>query len=198
MAPLLVLLFENMLHDLVNFLPRERVDAFRRMYTIRMLCVVAIGVTFVTTIHVALITPTYIYIHKEYETRKSKHAVLISTQARNGHEEISKRLDTLSAGVARLQEFLAPVRTSDVIRALLQVPHPKVQLHGIHVAVPAVQGGQTQIQISGVASSREALRTYHLALLQWSFVQSADLPLSVYAKESDIPFSISIAGQGTP
>jgi hypothetical protein len=54
------------------------------------------------------------------------------------------------------------------------------------------------MEITGVADTREDLRGYDAALSALPYVSSVDLPISVYAKSSSIPFSISLTGSLTP
>ncbi len=52
--------------------------------------------------------------------------------------------------------------------------------------------------VSGMAATRDALRQYATALGGLPYVSKADLPISAYAKDSDITFTITLTGTLTP
>jgi len=54
------------------------------------------------------------------------------------------------------------------------------------------EDGKKILSVSGTAANREALRTYQLALQGAPFTLTAALPVSAYAKDSDIAFTITI------
>ena len=185
-----------MSHDVINFLPEEKIRAFRRMYQARILSTAAVALAFLVVAHVALLTPTYLYIENEYTSRNAQLKALASERAQEGQETLAVRVEALAKNTERLDAFLEKPRASTFAQALLAVPQTGISLHALSIDVPA--GNKITIRVSGTASSREELRTYHLALSALSFVSSADLPLSVYAKENDIPFSISLTGTLSP
>ncbi len=49
-----------------------------------------------------------------------------------------------------------------------------------------------------MAQTRDALRGYVEALNQLPYVSKADLPISAYAKESAIPFMVTLTGSLQP
>ena len=185
-----------MSHDVINFLPEEKIRAFRRMYQARIASTAAVAVALLVVAHAALLTPTYLYIENEYSSRNAQLAALAGGYAQEGQETLSTRVEALTKNTQRLGLFLEKPRASTFVEALLAVPQTGVSLQALSIDVPT--GNQITIRVSGTASSREELRTYHLALSALPFVSSADLPLSVYAKESDIPFSIDLSGTLSP
>jgi hypothetical protein len=78
-----------------------------------------------------------------------------------------------------------------VIRDLLAVAHGGITLSAINY-VRGVGADQSMLTVSGTATTRDALRVYQHALQDARFAQSAELPVSAYAKDSSIPFSIDI------
>jgi Tfp pilus assembly protein PilN len=185
-----------MSHDVINFLPESSVRAFGRMYQARLASTVAVAVALLVVAHVALLTPTYLYIENEYMTRSAQLAMLAGEHAQEGQEALSARVGALAKNTERLDAFLGKPRVSTFVQALLTVPQTGVSLYALSIDVPTLDG--VTMRVSGTASSREELRAYHLALSTLPFVSSADLPLSVYAKESDIPFSITLVGTLSP
>jgi hypothetical protein len=48
------------------------------------------------------------------------------------------------------------------------------------------------LSVSGIAVTRGALRAYQLALQSAPFAVAANLPVSAYAKDTDIAFTITV------
>ncbi len=184
-----------MSHDVTNFLPHDKVTAFKNMYLTRLGVVVIIVVTFILVAHTALLLPSYLYLSEDKALQEARLEQLSASLSREGQEEISQRTAILTNTAERLVAFADTPTISDIVKAILSVAHPGVHLTGITADVAP---GENRLQLSGVADSREALRTYHLALSALPYVATADLPLSAYAKETDIPFSIMVTGTLLP
>ena len=83
------------------------------------------------------------------------------------------------------------------MRAIIAIGHPGVTITGVSFA--RGQAVDThRLSITGKAVSREALRSYASALGSLSYVRTVDLPISAYAKESNIDFSLTLIGTLTP
>ena len=63
---------------------------------------------------------------------------------------------------------------------------------------PPVRGNDGKMVLTGIASTRETLRTYVTTLSRLPYVSNAEVPISVYAKESLIPFTLTLTGSLTP
>jgi Tfp pilus assembly protein PilN len=186
-----------MSHDVINFLPDVQVRAFRRTYLARLASTWAVAIALVVVAHVALLTPTYLYIENEHASRVEQLQIL-TAPPQEGQESLGARVEALSQNTKRLNLFLEKPRGSYFMQELLALPQKGVYIHALSIDVSTTLSNQIQMRVSGTASSREELRAYYLALSDLSFITSTDLPLSVYAKENDIPFSIGITGTITP
>ncbi len=60
------------------------------------------------------------------------------------------------------------------------------------VYTPSRGGVHGGIAVSGTAATRDALRQYQLALQNAAGVQSADVPVSAYAQDANIPFTVTV------
>jgi hypothetical protein len=143
-----------------------------------------------------LLFPSYLYISEELALERAQLSELEASLAQNGQGDINARFTRLNEHAKRLLTFSQTPAASDALERLLEVPHANVALSGF--SVDAAVGNVRQGKISGIADSREALRVYHQALTAVPFVTKADLPLSAYAKEADIPFSILLTLTLTP
>ncbi len=105
------------------------------------------------------------------------------------------RLTNLKNNSGRLLTLASSPSATTVIRTLLAIPHSGITLTSFTFRAGTPEG---RVTITGSATTRDALRQYHLALSSLSFAKSAELPLSAYAKESNIPFTITLMGSLVP
>jgi hypothetical protein len=78
-----------------------------------------------------------------------------------------------------------------MVRDILSIARSGVTLSGFSYATTNEKGART-FSISGIAATRDALRTYQLALSGAPFIQTVHLPVSAYAKDSDISFTLTV------
>lgn len=177
--------------ELTNLLPEERIRAFRREYYLRLGAVAAALLIVGIIVHVALLVPSYLYASDAVSVQKEQLAQLTENLASSGEEEMRTRLARLKTDSDQLLVLAQAPSAAQVFKTLLAVPHIGVTITRLTYSTPAPDG---RVTLVGVATTRDALRTYHQALGALSFAKSADLPLSAYAKESEIPFTITLTG----
>lgn len=183
--------------ELTNLLPHSRLRAFRRLYFTR-LGTLALGILTATVlVQVFLLIPTYWYVRAEVGQLKSSVAATDAAAQSSEEQELRTRTEALSATVMRLVRLSEAPVASAAIRAVLVVPRPGIRLVGFTFTAPA-NGQPARMGISGIAGTRDDLRQYEAALRELSFVERADLPISAYAKESAIPFTIVLTGPLRP
>jgi hypothetical protein len=86
---------------------------------------------------------------------------------------------------------------STAIRTVLAIPRPDISLSSLGFYASTTDQ-KTQMVIFGVAASRTALRQYVNAFSETSGIESADVPISAYAAETKIPFSLTLMGSLFP
>lgn len=178
-------------NELTNLLPIERQRALGREYVIRVLVIAVVFANLLILATAVLLLPTYALLTDSARTKKEHLANIESTFASTNEAAISARLTALSDKAAILTTLAQSPSASRTVQSVLEVPRPGVTL-SMFSYVPKSDDGTRALQISGVAKTRDALRSYQLALSGASFVQSANLPVSAYAKDSDIGFTIAI------
>lgn len=187
-----------MSHDVTNFLPPERRHSFTHNYFIRLATLAVVLATIMVGIHAALFAPTFLYVSNIHARAVAELAALSQKGMGGEADDSTVRVQSLEKDATRLVAYGTAPSASGILQKLFAVPHAHVSLQSISVDIAREGTTQTRMRISGVASSREGLRAYHSALSVLPFVVSADLPLSVYAKETDIAFTIDIASTLTP
>lgn len=177
--------------NLTNLLSPERQRALRRDYFVRYGVAVVVAITILIVIAGILLFPTYVFLTKALSAKEARLASIESKLSSADEVTLSARLSNLAHSTTILMRLSKIPSTSVLIRNLLAVSHPGITLSGFSYT-PSADKNANILTISGTATTRDALRAYQVALQDTSFIQTADLPISVYAKDTDISFTVTI------
>ncbi len=180
-----------MYNERTNLLPASRQRAVLRNYFLRLGVVTAVLVAALLFAAAALLLPTYVYLSASEKAKQAHLASIESALSSADESALSSRLIALSNDAAVLTALQDAPSASATVRALLGILRPGVTLSSITYASPSGAARGT-LAVSGIAATRDALRSYQLALQNAPFAANADLPVSAYAKDSDIPFTITV------
>lgn len=183
--------------ELSNLLPRSKKRALRREYFVRLVTVALGLVTVLIVVHGILLAPAYIYAHEQSVREQGDLDRFAASASSAQQREVNAQIVAVTADIAYLGRLSSVPTASGAIRAILAVPHPGVALTGFTFTAPT-KTEQAHMAITGIASTRDVLRSYVSSLGQLSYVSKADLPISAYAKESAIPFTITLTGSLKP
>ena len=178
-------------HELTNLLPSERQRALARDYLLRLGVVGTVLISVLILVAAVLLLPTYVFLVKSADAKEARLASVESMLASADEKNLSLRLSALTRNTAILTALKEAPAASGISRVFLAVSRPGITLSGF-TYTPAGAESPGQLAISGGAATREALRNYQLALEKASFSRSAALPVSAYAKDSDIGFTITV------
>ncbi|MEK7554102.1 MAG: hypothetical protein AAB517_01910 [Patescibacteria group bacterium] len=177
--------------ELTNLLPYERQRALFRENILRVCVVAVVLVTLLTLVSAVLLFPTYVFLAKSYAIKEGRLASIESAISSADGTAFSARLSALSGNVEVLSKLGSTRSVSEIIRMALAIPHSGAALSGFTYA-PATGKNSGTLTVSGTAASRDSLRNYQTALQSAPFSASAVLPVSAYAKDSDIAFTITV------
>lgn len=184
-----------MSHDVTNFLPSDKKRAFTRLYFTRLAVIVSATLLVLTVLHGAFLAPSFVYLSEVHEQAKQELRAYDRVLSSDVATDVSMRLTQLETNAEAVRRASAGKATVAVLEEVLAVRTQGVSTDSYSIDSDA---GVLRVRIVGRAATRETLREYHLSLSTLPFVQTADLPLSAYAKETDIPFTITIDGTYTP
>jgi Tfp pilus assembly protein PilN len=184
-----------MMPDLTNLLPIDRLRALRQIYFLRLAVVSLVLGAGVIVVHGVLLMPSYLYLDSQVEERTTALAGIEAQLERSEEKQVSARIASLTADATYLARLADLPKASTAVSAVTELPRPGIQLTGFSFA-PA-EGGAT-MTVSGVATTREALRAYERVLSGQTYITSATLPISAYAKDSNITFTITLTGPFLP
>lgn len=177
--------------ELTTLLPTNRERTIRREYFLRLATVAILGAAGLTLAAAALLAPSYAFLLTQEKNKTDRLAQLESTLVSADEAALSARLAALSADAAELTKLGEKESAIGRIQAILSVDHSGVALTNLSYA-PVSKNSAGTIAVSGVATTRNALRAYQIALAGAAFSSGADLPVSAYAKDADIAFTITV------
>ena len=180
-----------MYNERTNLLPEERQRILRHGYFLRLGVVIIICISGLICAAALLLLPTYIFLTENAHAKETRLANIESVLSSPDEASLSGQLSALSDDVAILQTLATAPSVSSIMCAMLAVPHPGITLSGFAYS-PAAGKNFGTLAISGVAATRDALRNYQLALQSASFARAADLPISAYAEDTNIDFTVTV------
>lgn len=181
-----------MYNELTNLLPAERQHSISRDYVLRIIVVSAWLLTAITGIAAMLLLPSYVFLSSSSGAKEMRLANIKSTISSADEVEFATRLTKLSNNMAILTDLTNASSASTVTRTMLAVARSGIILSGLNYT-PATTKNPGKLILSGTAETRAALRNYQLALESVPIVRSAALPISAYAKDTDVTFTITVS-----
>lgn len=198
MRPPLDSRYANMSRDLINLLPPEMTRRFRREYFLRVATVALFMLTIVVVIHGIFLLPSYLEAMSQVKIATAELASATAAASTNT-SNAAAQLATLKADTAYLARFGTVPSAAGAVRVVLSIPHPGITIQSITYQPPSgTNAASAKVVLSGTAATRDGLRSYDLALTGAPFISNVDLPISAYAHESDIDFSVTLTGTFTP
>lgn len=174
----------------INLLPPSRKRSLIQDYFSR-LGVVALVLTSILAITATLLLiPTYGFLSNDLQ---SKQARLASSEPEGSVDRAgpAERLNALAKSTARILALKDVSPVSPTVREVLAVPRAGITITNSTI-VRGTDARPSTISISGDAKTRDALRQYQLSLQGAPFARSVSLPVSAYAKDVNIPFTITV------
>ena len=138
-----------------------------------------------------LLVPAYVLLTKSTSAKEARLTSMEAALSSEDEKELSARLAALTQDTATLAALRDAPSASGIMRSVLAVARPGVTLSGF-VYTPTADKTLGTLAISGTATTRDGLRNYQLALQNAPFARFATLPISAYAKDTDIAFTITI------
>src|SRR3989338_3191183 len=175
-----------------NLLPRSRRRALVYDHVLRLGVVTMLLVVVLTFIAAVLLIPTYTFLTAGLSAKGAYLASLETASSSPEENALPARLALFSRNVASLTDLKKNPSASAIMRETLSIPHRGIAINNFSYARGATTTKPSIVMIAGTAATRDALRSYQTALQGASFVRLAKLPVSAYAKETDIAFTISV------
>lgn len=185
------ILLNRMRNDLTDLLSPERHHALARDYFMRLGVVAICFATALVLVSVLLLLPTYVFLAKSSSAKEARLANIESALSSSDGTALAARLAALTSNTDALAALAHAPSVSAIIRSALAIAHPGITFSGF-VYTHADETRPGTLAISGTAATRDALRSYQLALQGAPLALSSDLPVSTYAKDSNITFTVTV------
>ena len=144
-----------------------------------------------TLVATVLLVPTYVFLIGNANAKEAHLASMRAASSSPDDKAFSSRLTILSKETSILMALANAPSVSEIIRSVLEFSRPGITLSGL-TYTPLTAKNPGTVAISGRALTRDALRNYQLALQSAPFARAVALPVSAYAKDADITFTITI------
>lgn len=179
--------------DLTNLLPSERKRAIARGYVMRLGTVAALVAAALVVLHGVGLAPTYVYLVQQIGVREEQLSAFVASTGTIEEQRMQARLSLLEENAQRLIALADRPTASASFQSVLATPRTGIRITGLTYA-PGTSPDLRKVTVKGMAANREVLRSYVQALDGLPAVDSAELPISAYAKERDIEFVLTLTG----
>ncbi len=175
-----------------NLLPQKNKKSIKQEYKVRLVSVFLASLIAVEIIFLSTLFPSYVLsvidhadLSKRLESLKDTGLLENTDEVRGKIEEINKNIELLKPAPSNL---FFNVLVSD----LLSQSGSGIDLKGINYS--QTSPANFEINLSGVASTRESLVAFVDRLESEEIFSSVDLPVSNLAQSNNINFSLYITG----
>jgi hypothetical protein len=177
--------------ELTNLLPPERLRALALNYYIRLGVVSLASVTVLTMAAAVLLIPSYVFLDNSLRVKQERLANMEAARSVTNESALTDRITQLSNEVGTLSALAHAHSSVQIARSILSISRTGIRISGFSYA-PAVGKTPGTIALRGISQTRDNLRTYQSALQSAPGVASANLPVSAYAKDSNIDFTVTV------
>lgn len=181
----------------INLLPSYRIRMLRKQRLVQIAIVGAIVFSALIIIQMMLLFPAYNFLQTKYYTLQNLQRELSAKLASRNIQSINTRTNTLNKKVHFLETLDNTPSGVAAIQYILGIVHRNVTIYSIIYTAPSKKQ-KAKIVLSGMAQTREALHMYQQALQANHDIDSVDLPINSYAKDSNITFTIITTGSFSP
>jgi Tfp pilus assembly protein PilN len=179
---------------MINLLPENQKNNIDREYTFRRLAVWLSGVLLLVAITLILMIPAYILSVNKNSAAKLNETQANTTSTTTAEIAFKKQLDDAKVLVRILRPADAqPLLLTHVMPILLKDKTGENSITDISYTNNG--SGNATISIKGIAKTRESLSHFTDALAHEPGIVKVDVPVSNFAKESNIVFSFVVTAQ---
>lgn len=175
--------------SMINLIPPEAKKTVKYEYWIRVFTVWGFLLSGVCIIAILLLVPSYVLVESEFEALD--HEVMRKSGSEETYTAAEEQV-SIANRVARQLDVSEPrTSASEVLAAINNLERSGIDLRTYEIS--RVDGSIQTVQIVGNAVTREALIDFKEELERSPLFESAAVPISDLARESDLPFSIIIS-----
>lgn len=174
---------------MINLLSAQGRKVFARIYVLRLTTIALLMVAVLIVIHSVLLIPSYVFLEARVLEQEVEREFIGKTLEASGSDEVEERLTTLTGKITLLETLTDTPLFISAVDEVLEVTRTGIKITQISYTP---NDPKVQIHVRGIATDRDALRSFGKRLEERESVASVDFPIGNLSKEKDLPFTISI------
>jgi len=178
---------------MLRLLPTKEQERLRREYLLRFSVVACVVLSAVLLLWMFSMTPTAMLLHGEKRAVIESLRVAEDETLNKENKMLKEQLQSLSHRITLLDQ--ERIQFSPYIRAVTTVQTRSINIQSISFEVlhgDASKPSQVKIVLQGLAQSRGALAGFKDQLDATGEFVSVELPLASFARDTDVPFTITL------
>lgn len=175
-----------------NLLPKTEKETIRREYRVR-LAVVCLWLSFAVFIAASiLLFPSFLLSSDKEKTAQEHFETLSKSVGRSNAAELDATLRDAKSRLALLSRASPKMFLHELLTLIVSIKTDRISLTRFAFVSPAE--GKREVDIVGVGKDRAALTAFIKALERTGLFEKVEVPISNFAKDTDIDFSVRASG----
>lgn len=173
-----------------TLLPEHHKKKLWKLYRIRLASVICLFLTAIFLIGIGLLFPSYISLDLNMSTLESETKILEDKIKSKNDKGLIETLDKIKVTLLLAKPEETNILNS--VKIILSIMPRGISINNINYT--RGQNAPSSLTISGIASERGDLITFTKQLQKEISFTSVALPVSNLAKQTNVPFSLTILG----
>ncbi|MDQ3077076.1 MAG: hypothetical protein M3Q63_03455 [bacterium] len=173
---------------MINLLPDSEKNIIRTEYRLRIIAVVFVGIFITALVTIVFLLPSYILV--VFKNKTSEQLMNKTPTTEIDQEDFVSRLKNAKILALILKPSPTVVTMTDVVGIVNKYKTSNIAISSISYRKD--NNVSPSIDIIGIAKTRQSLVGFTQLLQKEEQISTVDLPVSSFAKDTDIPFSIAI------
>ncbi|MBA3550845.1 hypothetical protein H0W32_01390 [Patescibacteria group bacterium] len=173
---------------MINLLPDSEKNVIRKEYRLRVIAVVFVGIFLTALVTIIFLLPSYILV--VFKNMTSEQLMNKAPTTKVDQEDFVATLRKAKMAALILKPNPTVVTMTDVVGIINKNKTSNIAISSISYSKD--NSVSPSIDIIGIAKTRQSLVGFTQLLQKEEQIALVDLPVSSFAKDTDIPFSIAI------
>ena len=173
-----------------NLIPEEKKKKLEKEYTLRLSATATIFLGSICLVALILLIPSYVISNSRLKEAQKKNDALISALSLSNTKSATDVLKTISADSDALKGTLQYPALASLIETIATSKPEGIVINSIDFSSGS---SPDTVTLGGVASTRDSLVAFSGLFQSNPLFQNASLPISDFAKDRDIDFSLTLS-----
>lgn len=173
-----------------NLLPAIEKQSILKDYRTRLLSVALMFLAFTLFWGAMLLLPAYLSSKQREQAMSDSHAVLLKQIASRNQDNFSDTVRLTREKIAILTPKTESIPLSKIIKEIVSLKGASIKFQAFGISISP--SGATEVVLSGVAKTRASLLLLTDRLEKSKVFAQVEVPVSNFAKNTDLEFSINL------